>query len=57
MTTSFLRAGKLDGREEPVLVIDRARLCGDAIAAVAALGEESGARALDTIQVEYEELP
>jgi len=36
---------------------DRARFCGDEIAAVAALDEDTAEEALDLIEVEYEDLP
>ncbi|MDJ0656449.1 MAG: molybdopterin-dependent oxidoreductase [Xanthomonadales bacterium] len=41
----------------PVLCADKVRYCGDAVAIVAADSEEIAARALDLIQVDYEELP
>jgi CO/xanthine dehydrogenase Mo-binding subunit len=44
-------------REEPVLVMDRVRFWGEPIAVVAAIDEESAARAVETIQIDYEELP
>lgn len=44
-------------RGQPVLVMDRVRFCGEPVAAVAASDEESAIRALERIEVEYEELP
>ena len=37
--------------------MDRVRFVGDAVAAVAALDEDTAIRALDLIRVEYEPLP
>lgn len=51
--------GQLQGREVrdvPVLCWDVARFAGDRVAAVAARDEEIAQRALDLIEVEYEEL-
>jgi len=45
------------GQDEPVLVIDKARFCGDALAAVAAVDEQSAWQALELIDVEYDEIP
>ncbi len=44
-------------RDEHALALDRVRYVGDAVAAVAAVDEETANRALDAIQVEYEVLP
>jgi len=44
-------------KDQPVLVTDRVRFVGDAVAAVAADTEEIAATALTLIDVEYEELP
>ncbi len=44
-------------RDEHALALDRVRYVGDAVAAVAAVDEETATRALDAIQVEYEVLP
>jgi CO/xanthine dehydrogenase Mo-binding subunit len=44
-------------KDQPVLVSDRVRFVGDAVAAVAADSEEIGEEALTLIDVEYEELP
>ena len=41
----------------PVLAHDRVRFAGEQVAAVAAVDEETAQRALDLIEVEYEELP
>src|SRR5215204_4867087 len=43
-------------RDQPVLAMERARYAGEAIAAVAAVDELVAQRALDLIEVEYEEL-
>lgn len=43
-------------RDEPVLCRDKVRYVGDAVAAVAALDEETADRALALIQVDYESL-
>ncbi len=44
-------------RDQPVLAMERARYAGEAVAAVAAVDEATAQRALDLIDVEYEELP
>jgi carbon-monoxide dehydrogenase large subunit len=44
-------------KDQPVLVSDRVRFVGDAVAAVAADSEEIAEEALTLIDVEYEELP
>ncbi len=44
-------------RDEHALALDRVRYVGDAVAAVAAVDEETATRALDAIHVEYEVLP
>ena len=43
-------------RDEHALALDRVRYIGDAVAAVAAVDEETANRALDVIRVEYEVL-
>ena len=43
-------------RDEHALALDRVRYIGDAVAAVAAVDEETAGRALDVIRVEYEVL-
>jgi 4-hydroxybenzoyl-CoA reductase alpha subunit len=43
--------------DEYPLCVDRVRYVGDGVAAVAAVDEDTALRALDLIQVEYEELP
>ncbi|MEK6574767.1 MAG: molybdopterin cofactor-binding domain-containing protein [Chloroflexota bacterium] len=44
-------------QDETALAADKGRHVGDPIAAVAAINEETAERALDLIDVEYEELP
>lgn len=44
-------------KDVPVLAYDRVRFCGERVAAVAADDEDIAQRALDLIEVEYEELP
>ncbi|HEX5607158.1 MAG TPA: hypothetical protein VFY96_11615, partial [Candidatus Binatia bacterium] len=44
-------------KDQPVLVHDKVRMCGDAVAAVAALSAAVAAEAIGLIDVEYEELP
>ena len=44
-------------RDEEPLAVDRVRYIGDAVAAVAAVDEDTAIRALDLIDVEYEVLP
>jgi 4-hydroxybenzoyl-CoA reductase subunit alpha len=44
-------------RDEEALCVDKVRFIGDAVAAVAAVDEDTAIRALDTIQVMYEPLP
>ena len=56
--TSGFRAGGISARgDEPYLALDKVRFIGDAVAAVAAVDEETAEEALDLIRVEYEELP
>jgi 4-hydroxybenzoyl-CoA reductase subunit alpha len=43
--------------DEYILAVDKVRFIGDAVAAVAAIDEETAEEALDLIEVEYEELP
>jgi 4-hydroxybenzoyl-CoA reductase subunit alpha len=45
------------GQDEQALCADKVRYVGDAVAAVAAVDEETADRALDLIDVVYEELP
>src|SRR5579871_3365713 len=45
------------GQDEQALCTDKVRYIGDAVAAVAAVDEETADRALDLIDVEYQELP
>ncbi|HEY3060125.1 MAG TPA: molybdopterin cofactor-binding domain-containing protein [Chloroflexota bacterium] len=45
------------GQDEQALCTDKVRYVGDAVAAVAALDEETADHALDLIQVSYAELP
>jgi len=40
-----------------ILAKDKARFCGDEVAAVAAIDQDTAEEALDLIQVDYEELP
>ncbi len=44
-------------RDEHALALDKVRFVGDAVAAVAAIDEDTANRALDLIEVEYEPLP
>jgi CO/xanthine dehydrogenase FAD-binding subunit len=44
-------------QDQPALCADKVRFVGDAVAAVAAVDEETAARALALIRVEYEPLP
>ncbi len=44
-------------KDVPVLAFDRVRYAGERVAAVAATDEDIAQRALDLIEVEYEELP
>src|SRR5690606_10118968 len=44
-------------RDEEPLCVDRVRYIGDAVAAVAAVDEDTAIRALERIRVEYEPLP
>ncbi len=53
-------AGVLYGRrlrDVPVLAVDRVRFAGERVAAVAAVDAETAQRAVDLIEVAYEELP
>src|ERR1700682_1889044 len=45
------------GQDEEALCTDKVRYVGDAVAAVAAVDEETADRALDLIVVDYAELP
>ncbi len=44
-------------RDEHALALDKVRYTGDAVAAVAAVDEDTAVRAIDAIRVEYEPLP
>jgi 4-hydroxybenzoyl-CoA reductase alpha subunit len=56
--TIGFKAGGISARgDEPYLALDKVRFIGDAVAAVAAVDEETAEEALDLIRVEYEELP
>jgi carbon-monoxide dehydrogenase large subunit len=44
-------------KDQPVLVHDKVRMCGDAVAAVAAVSEAIAEEAIGLIDIEYEELP
>jgi CO/xanthine dehydrogenase Mo-binding subunit len=44
-------------KDQPVLAYDKVRMCGDALAAVAAESEAIAEEAIGLIEVEYEELP
>src|SRR5439155_12521080 len=60
ITGADVREGGLWGRavkDAPVLAFDRVRYAGERVAAVAAEDEDIAQRALDLIEVEYEELP
>jgi len=46
-----------DSQDELPLAVDKVRFVGDEVAAVCALDRETAERALDLIDVEYEELP
>jgi CO/xanthine dehydrogenase Mo-binding subunit len=43
--------------DEPLLATDKVRFMGEAVAVVAAVDQDTAKRALELIQVEYEELP
>src|SRR5579864_4823543 len=45
------------GQDEQALCTEKVRYIGDAVAAVAAIDEETAEQALDLIEVDYEELP
>ena len=56
--TVGFRAGGISAQgDEPYLALDKVRFIGDAVAAVAAIDEETAEEALDLIQVDYEALP
>src|SRR3972149_1466519 len=44
-------------KDQPILAKDKVRYAGDAVAAVAAIDEETAEEALELIKIEYEELP
>ena len=56
-TVGFKAGGISATGDEPYLALDKVRFIGDAMAAVAAIDEETAEEALDLIEVEYEELP
>lgn len=56
-TIGFKAGGISAQGDEPYLALDKVRFIGDAVAAVAAIDEETAEEALDLIRVEYEELP
>src|SRR5688572_29690787 len=49
--------GRMSVRDIPALARDRVRFFGERVAAVAADDEDTAQRAVDLIEVEYEELP
>jgi 4-hydroxybenzoyl-CoA reductase alpha subunit len=56
--TIGFKAGGISARgDEPYLALDKVRFIGDALAAVAAIDQETALEALDLIRVEYDELP
>jgi 4-hydroxybenzoyl-CoA reductase alpha subunit len=56
--TVGFRAGGISARgDEPYLALDKVRFIGDAVAAVAAIDEETAEEAVDLIRVDYEKLP
>ena len=56
--TIGFRAGGISAQgDEPYLALDKVRFIGDALAAVAAIDEETAEEALELIRVDYEELP
>ena len=44
-------------RDEPPLAVDKVRYLAEAVAAVAAIDEDTAEEAADLVEVEYEELP
>jgi 4-hydroxybenzoyl-CoA reductase alpha subunit len=56
-TIGFKAGGISAQGDEPYLALNKVRFIGDAVAAVAAIDEETAEAALDLIRVEYEELP
>ena len=56
-TIGFKAGGISAVGDEPYLALDKVRFIGDAVAAVAAIDEETAEEALDLIEVDYEELP
>lgn len=56
-TIGFKAGGISAQGDEPYLALDKVRFIGDAVAAVAAIDEETAEEALDLIRVEYDELP
>ena len=56
-TIGFKAGGISVQGDEPYLALDKVRFIGDAVAAIAAIDEETAEEALDLIEVEYEELP
>lgn len=56
-TIGFKAGGISAQGDEPYLALNKVRFIGDAVAAVAAIDEETAETALDLIRAEYEELP
>jgi 4-hydroxybenzoyl-CoA reductase alpha subunit len=56
-TIGFKAGGISAQGDEPYLALEKVRFIGNAVAAVAAIDQETAEEALDLIQVEYEELP
>ncbi len=56
-TIGFKAGGISAQGDEPYLALDKVRFIGDAVAAVAAIDEETAAGARDLIRVAYDELP
>ena len=56
-TIGFKAGGISAQGDEPYLALDKVRFIGDAVAAIAAIDEETAEEALDLIRVEYDELP
>ena len=56
-TVGFKAGGISATGDEPYLALDKVRFIGDAVAAVAAIDEETAEEALDLIEVEYQKLP
>jgi 4-hydroxybenzoyl-CoA reductase alpha subunit len=56
-TIGFKAGGISSQGDEPYLSLDKVRFIGEAVAAVAAIDEETAEEAADLIRIEYEELP